>query len=130
MADDNLLFAEELVEEDEQVEETAVATETGAEKPAQQGTVALPSDSILRDTAYMFKMMGDLTRVKILSALSIRELCVQDIADTVKISQSAISHQLRLLRTGKLVKYRKVGKQVYYSIENQLVKDFLNEAQK
>ncbi len=68
--------------------------------------------------AQTFKVLGDPTRVKILFALSQRELCVCDLAKALGISQSAVSHQLRLLRTMSLVKYRKQGLMVYYSLDD------------
>lgn len=66
----------------------------------------------------VFKLLGDPTRVKILDALSKRELCVCDIAAVVNMGQSAVSHQLRLLRGSRLVKYRKEGKMVWYSLDD------------
>lgn len=75
----------------------------------------------------LFKALCDTTRVKILYALSINELCVCDIADIVGMSQSAVSHQLRILRTMRLVKYRKEGKSVFYSLNDQHVVDLFNQ---
>lgn len=73
----------------------------------------------------LFKALSDSTRIKILHALSIKELCVCDISNIVGMSQSAISHQLRLLRNMRLVKYRKEGKVVYYSLnDNHVVNIF------
>ena len=71
-----------------------------------------------RQVAELFKILGDPTRVKILHALSARELCVCDIAAVVAMGQSAVSHQLRLLRGARLVKYRKEGKMVWYSLDD------------
>ena len=71
--------------------------------------------------AEIFKILGDATRVKILQILSRRELCVCDIAAVTAMGQSAISHQLRLLRGARLVKYRKEGKQVWYSLDDNHV---------
>jgi DNA-binding transcriptional ArsR family regulator len=68
-----------------------------------------------------FKIMGDLTRVKILFALSNRELCVCDLANIVEMSESAISHQLRLLRHHNMVKFRKNGKMAFYSLADDHV---------
>lgn len=75
----------------------------------------------------LFKALCDTTRIKILYALSINELCVCDIADIVEMSQSAVSHQLRILRNMRLVKYRKEGKSVYYSLNDQHVVDLFNQ---
>lgn len=65
-----------------------------------------------------FKALGDQTRIKILHALSQHELCVCDIAEVVDISQSLVSHQLRVLRNLRLVRFRKEGKNVYYSLDD------------
>ena len=75
-------------------------------------------DEDARQIAETFKILGDPTRVKILHALSRRELCVCDIAAIVAVGQSAVSHQLRLLRGARLVKYRKEGKMVWYSLDD------------
>jgi DNA-binding transcriptional ArsR family regulator len=66
----------------------------------------------------MFRLLGDMNRFKILQALSKRELCVCDIAAVVQMGQSAVSHQLRLLRGARLVKYRKEGTLAWYSLNN------------
>jgi DNA-binding transcriptional ArsR family regulator len=67
----------------------------------------------------MFRLLGDMTRFKILQALANRELCVCDIAAVVQMGQSAVSHQLRLLRGSRLVKYRKEGTMAWYSLNDQ-----------
>lgn len=76
------------------------------------------SDDDARQITETFKILGDATRIKILHALSARELCVCDIAAVVAMGQSAISHQLRLLRGARLVKYRKEGKMVWYALDD------------
>ncbi len=73
----------------------------------------------------IFKALGDPTRVKILYTLMENELCVCDIATLLEMTVSAISHQLRLLRNLKLVKFRKEGKMVYYSLDDEHVKKLL-----
>lgn len=73
-------------------------------------------DETLYKLAELFKVFGDPTRIRILYALSDRELCVQDIADTLAMTQSAISHQLRILKQISLVKFRRDGKTIYYSL--------------
>ena len=75
----------------------------------------------------LFKMLGDHTRIRILHALKQSELCVCDLSYVLDMSQSAISHQLRLLRGARIVKYRKEGKNVYYSIDDQHIFSLLNE---
>ncbi|NOX20605.1 MAG: helix-turn-helix transcriptional regulator [Nitrospirae bacterium] len=77
--------------------------------------------------AETFKVLGDTTRVKILFALSQQELCVCDLAKLFDISKSAVSHQLRLLRNMRLVKYRKDGKMVYYSLDDDHIKNLFDE---
>ena len=72
----------------------------------------------LFDLAEFFKVFGDSTRIRILYALSISELCVCDLSSLLNMSHSAISHQLRILKQSKLVKYRKAGKVVYYSLDD------------
>lgn len=73
------------------------------------------------DLSELFKIFGDSTRIKIINVLINNELCVSEIADILNISQSAISHQLRILKTSKLVKYRKEGTQIYYSLDDDHV---------
>lgn len=88
---------------------------------------ALPKDEILYDLAELFKAFGDSTRVKILCALFESEMCVCDLAAILGISQSAVSHQLRTLKSSRLVKFKKVGKVVYYSLEDDHIKHIFNE---
>lgn len=77
--------------------------------------------------AEFFKVLGDSTRIKILYALSVNEMCVCDISNLLNISQSAVSHQLRVLRTARLVKYRKEGKVVYYSLDDEHVENVFRQ---
>lgn len=79
----------------------------------------MPDDETLCDVAEIFKVFGDVTRTKILSALFEAELCVCDISEIVKMSPSAVSHQLRILRQTKIVKSRRQGKEVYYSLDDE-----------
>ena len=79
----------------------------------------MPDDDTLCDVAEMFKVFGDITRTKILSALFEAELCVCDISEIVKMSTSAVSHQLRILRQTKIVKSRRAGKEVYYTLDDE-----------
>jgi len=74
---------------------------------------------VLQDLAELFKALGDHTRVKILNALYHSELCVCDLTAILDMNQSAVSHQLRVLRAGKIVKSRKDGKNVYYSLDDK-----------
>ena len=77
--------------------------------------------------AELFRVLGDPTRIRILSALQEEELCVCDLAATVGSTQSAVSHQLRLLRAARLVKYRKEGKMVFYSLDDDHVARLFRE---
>ncbi len=81
----------------------------------------MPKEELLVDLADLFKVFGDSTRTKIISALFLQELCVCDIAEIVNMSISAVSHQLRILRNTKIVKNRKVGKEVFYSLDDNHV---------
>ena len=87
----------------------------------------LPADEDLFDLADFFKMFSDSTRVRILSALSIHELCIYDIANLLGISQSAVSHQLRLLRGARLVRSRREGKVIFYELDDDHVKHIFRE---
>ncbi|MCR5415836.1 MAG: metalloregulator ArsR/SmtB family transcription factor [Pseudobutyrivibrio sp.] len=80
-----------------------------------------PDEDALYDLAELFKVFGDSTRVRILIALFEAELCVCDISEALGMTQSAVSHQLQILRTSKLVKSRREGKQVYYSLADDHV---------
>ena len=87
---------------------------------------AMPDEDTLYDLTELFRIFGDSTRIKILYALYQQELCVQEIADTLGISQSAISHQLRVLMDSKLVRFRRDGKTVIYALDDDHVRNLLN----
>lgn len=87
----------------------------------------LPADDLLYKLSDFFKIIGDKTRIKILHALFESEMCVCDIAYLLNMNQSAISHQLRVLKTAGLVKFRKEGKVVYYSLDDDHVKNILDQ---
>ena len=94
--------------------------------------ICLTKAEMLKDgnallAAELFKMLGDPTRIKILYALSKREHCVCDLAAIITMGQSAVSHQLRLLRGARLVKYRKEGKMVWYSLDDEHVFSLLKQ---
>ena len=82
------------------------------------------------ELAEFFKIFGDVSRLRIIEALSIREMCVCDIAQLLTLSQSATSHQLKLLRQGKIVKPRKEGKMVYYTLCDDHVRHIFDEGAK
>lgn len=85
----------------------------------------LPDDEVLYDLAELFKVFGDTTRVKILYALFESEMCVNDLSHCLGMTPSAVSHQLRILKTSKLVKFRRDGKTVYYSLDDDHVHDMI-----
>lgn len=85
-----------------------------------------PDDEILYDLAELFKVFGDSTRIKILYSMFEHELCVNDIAGLLNLSQSSVSHQLRILKTSKLVKFRREGKSIYYSLDDEHVRAIIS----
>ena len=87
----------------------------------------IPKDETLFDLADLFKLFGDTTRIKILYALSESELCVCAIAELLGMTQSAISHQLRALKNARLVKARRDGKTVFYSLADDHVKTIIDQ---
>jgi len=87
--------------------------------------VAVPTRQVMEQMADLFKAFGDPTRVHILSLLLEGEFCVNDIAENVTLSQSAISHQLRVLKQMHLIKYRREGKNIVYSLADDHVKTIL-----
>lgn len=89
--------------------------------------VHIPKEETLYDLADLFKVLGDSTRIKILCALFQSEMCVCDISALLNMTQSAISHQLRVLKQARLVKYRKEGKVVYYSLDDDHVKGIFDQ---
>lgn len=88
----------------------------------------MPDENLLYDMADLFRVFGDSTRVKILHALFESEMCVCDIAAILNMNQSAISHQLRVLKGARLVKNRREGKIVYYSLDDEHVKHIFDQA--
>jgi ArsR family transcriptional regulator len=86
----------------------------------------MPKEETLYDLAELFKVFGDTTRIKIICALFESEMCVCDIAALLGMNQSAISHQLRVLKGTRLVKYRRDGKIVYYSLDDEHVKEIFD----
>ena len=87
----------------------------------------LPADETLYDLAEFFKVFGDSTRIKIICALFESEMCVCDLAALLGVTQSAISHQLRTLKAARLVRYRREGKVVYYSLDDEHIKHIFDE---
>lgn len=87
-----------------------------------------PTQSNLMDISEMFKLFADNTRLRIVCAILKEELCVCDLCELLGLTQSNVSHQLQLLRAFKLVKYRKEGKQVYYSLEDEHIERIIQMA--
>lgn len=85
-----------------------------------------PDDEYLYELADLFKVFGDTTRIKILYALFESELCVGDIALILGMSQSAVSHQLRVLKDSKLIKFRREGKVIFYSLDDDHVRTIMS----
>ena len=84
-------------------------------------------EELLYDLSDLYKVFGDTTRIKILHVLSISEMCVCDISALLGIKQSSVSHQLKTLRQAKLVKYRRNGKIVYYSLDDTHVEEIFKQ---
>ena len=87
----------------------------------------MPDEESLYDLAELFKVFGDTTRIRILYVLFEAEMCVCDIAQILNMTQSAISHQLRGLKQAHLVRSRRVGKQIYYSLADDHVRTILGQ---
>lgn len=90
----------------------------------------MPEEAVITDLADIFKALADPTRVRILTALSNCELCVCDLSALTGVSPSAVSHQLRLLRTARLVRFRRAGKMAYYRLDDDHVRRLLDEGLK
>ena len=88
---------------------------------------ALPAEADLNRLAELYKVFGDATRIKLLYALFQSELCVCDLAELLGVTVSAVSHQLRILKQAQLVKYRREGKTVYYSLADDHVRTIIDQ---
>ncbi len=85
----------------------------------------MPENNVLQQMAEFFSVFSDSTRLKILSALSINEMCVSDISTSLGINQTTVSHQLKLLKSNGAVKDKRDGKVIYYSISNDRINDIM-----
>lgn len=94
----------------------------------EQSRQGMPQRQSLRDMADLFKILADDTRMQLICALLHHELCVCDLAELLEMSQSAISHQLRVLRQGRLVRYRRDGKNTFYTLDDQHIEDIVQFA--
>ncbi len=91
------------------------------------GKAALPKEEECALLADLFKTFGDVTRIRILYALSRSELCVSELAETLDMTSSAISHQLRILKQSRLIKGRRDGKMIYYSLDDEHVRLMIDQ---
>ena len=107
----------------EQIQNGFLQLSESAEKEI---TETMPPEEEMNDLADFFRIFGDATRLKILYALKFSEMCVLDIAQLLGMSQSAISHQLRILKQSRLVKFRREGKTIFYSLEDEHVRSILS----
>ena len=97
------------------------------ERHVEKARRALSPEREVLAVAEMFRNLGDPTRVKVLQALAVEELCVCDLAKLLGVSDSATSHQLRVLRSQKLVRFRKEGKMAFYSLDDEHVDSLMRE---
>ena len=112
-----------------QVAEANTAPEMGFDSEALCKRVLseMPDEESLYDLAELFKVFGDTTRIRILYVLFEAEMCVCDIAQILNMTQSAISHQLRVLKQARLVRNRREGKQIYYSLADDHVRTIIGQ---
>lgn len=101
-----------------EIAEAVEACDRAHPHPIAQVKGALASDDDLQKTAELFKTLGDPSRLKIINALLLSEMCVCDLAELLEMGQSSISHHLKVLRLTRLVKYRREGKSVYYELDD------------
>ncbi len=87
----------------------------------------LPEEELLYDLAELFKIFGDSSRIRILSLLQIDKLCVNEISQLLNLTPSAVSHQLRILRQARLVRYQKIGKEVFYSLDDDHIEKIFDQ---
>lgn len=103
------------------------AAEVDSEALRERVLKEMPDEESLYDLAELFKVFGDTTRIRILYALFEAEMCVCDIAQILNMTQSAISHQLRVLKQARLVRNRRVGKQIHYSLADDHVRTIIGQ---
>ena len=86
----------------------------------------MPNDNLLLEMADFYKALSDSTRIKIIAALAHNELCVCDIAEILSMTHSAVSHQLSVLRQNRIIKYRREGKNIFYSLDDEHIQMIYN----
>jgi ArsR family transcriptional regulator len=104
-----------------------IATTDDTRELVEQVNAHMPDEDLLIDLAELYRVFGDSTRIRILYALFESEMCVCDIAQVLSMSVSAISHQLRVLKQARLVKYRREGKTVFYALSDDHVRSIINQ---
>ena len=87
----------------------------------------LPKEELLYELAEFFKIFGDSSRIRILSLLQQEKLCVGEISELLNLSPSAVSHQLRILRQARLVRYKKIGKEVFYKLDDDHIEKIFEQ---
>ena len=87
----------------------------------------LPKEELLYELAEFFKIFGDSSRIRILSLLQQEKLCVGEISELLNLSTSAVSHQLRILRQARLVRYKKIGKEVFYELDDDHIEKIFEQ---
>ncbi len=97
------------------------------EELLQKVTAQMPKEEVLYDLAELFKVFGDSTRIRILFVLFEAEVCVCDLAEALQMTQSAVSHQLKILKQAKLVKNRRAGKSIFYSLADDHVRAIIGQ---
>lgn len=97
------------------------------EDTVRQVRASTPREEELYELADFFKVLGDTTRIKIMHALFVSEMCVCDLSELLGVSQSAVSHQLKLLRQAGLVRHRREGKMVFYSLKDEHVQQIVSQ---
>lgn len=97
------------------------------EELLQKVTAQMPKEEELYDLAELFKVFGDSTRIRILFVLFEAEVCVCDLAEALQMTQSAVSHQLKILKQAKLVKNRRAGKSIFYSLADDHVRAIIGQ---
>lgn len=97
------------------------------EELLQKVTAQMPKEEALYDLAELFKVFGDSTRIRILFVLFEAEVCVCDLAEALGMTQSAVSHQLKILKQAKLVKNRRAGKSIFYSLADDHVRAMIGQ---
>jgi ArsR family transcriptional regulator len=96
------------------------------EKTIMRVVTTMPHGRVFTDQAHLYKLLSDVTRLKILWALSVETMCVTDLAALLSMTESAVSHQLKTLRLTNLVRFKRAGKVAYYSLNESAAKDIID----